>query len=521
MDADTIHQRRWLTLAVLSLSLVIIGLDNTILNIALPSLVEALDASASQLQWMVDSYVLVFAGTLLTMGALGDRFGRKLALNVGLVIFGVASVFAAFSDSANMLIVARAVMGIGGALIMPSTLSIITNIFSGAERGRAIAMWAAVAGLGIVVGPALGGWLLEHYWWGSIFLINIFVAGVAILLGLLLVPESKDPDATPLDPLGAILSAGGLIILVYAIIEAPSKGWTNPLILAGFVVALILIGLFLWWENRAEHPMLRLEFFKNPRFSAASGAVSLVFFAMFGSVFLLTQYLQFVLGYTPLEAGVRVMPTATMLIAAPLSARFVERVGTKIVVSSGLMIVTVSMAWLATTTIDSGYGHVAITIALLGIGMGTAMAPATESIMGSLPLAKAGVGSAMNDTTRQIGGALGVAILGSILASSFGADMSSVVAGLPPEAAKIVGNSIGGAIAVGTQMGDAGLPIIAAANQAFVSGMSTAVWVAAAIALIGAISTWIFLPAKPLDEQRKRDLYRDLSSADDSGSVSK
>ncbi|MCZ7532551.1 MAG: MFS transporter [Acidimicrobiia bacterium] len=317
MDADTIHQRRWLTLAVLSLSLVIIGLDNTILNIALPSLVEALDASASQLQWMVDSYVLVFAGTLLTMGALGDRFGRKLALNVGLVIFGVASVFAAFSDSANMLIVARAVMGIGGALIMPSTLSIITNIFSGAERGRAIAMWAAVAGLGIVVGPALGGWLLEHYWWGSIFLINIFVAGVAILLGLLLVPESKDPDATPLDPLGAILSAGGLIILVYAIIEAPSKGWTNPLILAGFVVALILIGLFLWWENRAEHPMLRLEFFKNPRFSAASGAVSLVFFAMFGSVFLLTQYLQFVLGYTPLEAGVRVMPTATMLIAAP------------------------------------------------------------------------------------------------------------------------------------------------------------------------------------------------------------
>lgn len=514
MDADTIHRRRWLTLAVLSLSLVIIGLDNTILNVALPTLVRELDATGSDLQWMVDAYVLVFAGLLLTMGALGDRFGRKKALNVGLLIFGGASLFAAFADTSSSLIMARAFMGVGGALIMPATLSIITNIFTGAERGRAIAAWAAVAGLGIVIGPGLGGWLLEHFWWGSVFLINVFIVGGALLLGFFLVPESRDPDATPLDPVGALLSIGGMVSLVYAIIEAPAKGWTDPLVLGIFAASGVLLAVFLWWEYRAEHPMLRLEFFKNPRFSAASLAITLVFFAMFGTVFLLTQYMQFVLGFSPLEAGLRVMPVATMVIAAPLSARFVEKVGTKIVVASGLFVVAISMGWLATTDIDSTYTHVAITLVLLGLGMGSAMAPATESIMGSLPLAKAGVGSAMNDTTRQIGGALGVAILGSILASSFGTEMSPVVAGLPPEAAEIAGDSIGGAIAVGSQMGDAGLPIIAAANQAFVNGMSTAVWVAAAIALLGAIATWLFLPARPLDEQRKRDLYRDQARND-------
>lgn len=507
MDAETIHRRRWLSLAVLSLSLVIIGLDNTVLNVALPTLVRELGASASELQWMVDSYILVFAGLLLTMGALGDRFGRKRALTTGLVIFGAASFFAAFADSAATLIVARSFMGIGGALIMPATLSIITNIFTGQERGRAIAAWAAVAGLGIVIGPALGGWLLEHFWWGSVFLINIFISGAAIILGFLLVPESKDPKATPLDPIGALLSIAGLVTLVYAIIEAPAKGWTDGLVVGGFVLAALLLGAFLWWERRTEHPMLQLDFFKNPRFSAASGAITLVFFAMFGTVFLLTQYLQFVLGFSPLEAGIRVMPIATMIIAAPLAARVVEKVGTKIVVASGLTVVAIAMAWLALIDINSGYGHVAVTLSLLGLGMGSAMAPATESIMGSLPLAKAGVGSAMNDTTRQIGGALGVAILGSILASSYGATMEPVVAKLPPEAAALAGDSVGGAIRVAGQLGDAGLALISSANQAFVTAMSSAVWVAAGGALLGAILTWAFLPAEELDPEAKRLLY--------------
>jgi EmrB/QacA subfamily drug resistance transporter len=512
VDAEIIYRRRWLTLAVLSLSLVIIGLDNTILNVAIPTLVRELNATASELQWIVDSYILVFAGLLLTMGALGDRFGRKLALTSGLVIFGVASVFAAFADSATTLIIARSFMGVGGALIMPATLSIITNIFTGEERGRAIAAWAAVAGLGIFIGPALGGWLLENLWWGSVFLINVFIAAAAIALGFFLVPESKDPKATPLDPVGAVLSIAGLVALVYAIIEAPGRGWTDGVVLAAFGLAAVLLGAFLWWEYRTEHPMLQLGFFKNPRFSAASGAITLVFFAMFGTVFLLTQYLQFVLGFTPLEAGLRVMPIATMIIAAPLSARIVEKIGTKVVVASGLTVVAIAMAWLATIDIDSGYGHVAITLVLLGLGMGSAMAPATESIMGSLPLAKAGVGSAMNDTTRQIGGALGVAILGSILASVYGNEMGPALVGLPPEAAGFAGDSIGGAIGVASQVGEGGASLIAAANQAFVDGMSSAVWVAAGIALLGAILTWIYLPARALGPDDERAMYGESGS---------
>ncbi|HZD24126.1 MAG TPA: DHA2 family efflux MFS transporter permease subunit, partial [Acidimicrobiia bacterium] len=461
MDQETIYRRRWITLGVLSLSLVIIGLDNTILNVALPTLVRELGASASELQWIVDAYVLVFAGLLLTMGALGDRFGRKLALNAGLIIFGLGSVAASLADTPTALIAARAAMGVGGALIMPSTLSIITNIFEGEERGRAIAAWAAVAGLGIVVGPSLGGWLLETFWWGSIFLINVFVVIAALTAGWFLVPESKDPNATPLDPLGALLSIAGLVALVYAIIEAPANGWTDPVVLTTFGIAAVLLTVFLWWETRTNHPMLRLSFFENPRFSAASGAITLVFFAMFGSVFLLTQYLQFVLGYTPLQAGIRIMPVATMVVAAPLSARFTERFGTKKVVTIGLLIVAGAMSILALIDNSSGYGQVALAISILGMGMGTAMAPATDSIMGSLPLAKAGVGSAMNDTTRQIGGALGVAILGSVLGSVYSSTMQPLVEAspLPAQAAAVASDSIGGALGVAQQVGAAAAPL--------------------------------------------------------------
>jgi EmrB/QacA subfamily drug resistance transporter len=373
------------------------------------------------------------------------------------------------------------------------------HVFQGPERGRAIAAWAAVAGLGIILGPVLGGWLLESFWWGSIFLINVFVVVVAIGAGVVLVPESKDPEATPLDPVGAVLSIGGLVTLVYAIIEAPARGWTDPLVLTMFGLAAVLIAVFLWWETRTEHPMLQLSFFENPRFSAASIAITLVFFAMFGTVFLNTQYLQFVLGFSPLEAGFRVMPVATMIVAAPLSARLAERFGTKRVVATGLTIVAVAMSILATITVDTGYGRVAVALAILGAGMGTAMAPATESIMGSLPLAKAGVGSAMNDTTRQIGGALGVAILGSILASSYSNAMTPVVANLPGEAAQIAGDSIGGAVAVASQIGDAGAQLVEAASAAFIGGMEIAVWVAAGVALLGAIVTWLYLPARPLE----------------------
>jgi len=302
----------------------------------------------------------------------------------------------------------------------------------------------------------------------------------------------------------------GLVALVYAIIEAPSRGWTDPLVMTMFGLAAVLIAVFLWWETRTEHPMLQLSFFENPRFSAASVAITLVFFAMFGTVFLNTQYLQFVLGFSPLEAGFRVMPVATMIVAAPLSARFAERFGTKRVVTTGLLIVAVAMSILATITVDTGYGRVAIALAILGAGMGTAMAPATESIMGSLPLAKAGVGSAMNDTTRQIGGALGVAILGSILASSYGSDMAPVVANLPGEAAQIAGDSIGGAVAVASQIGEAGARLVETASAAFIGGMEVAVWVAAGVVLIGALITYLFLPARALERSAESPRVDDV-----------
>jgi EmrB/QacA subfamily drug resistance transporter len=394
------YDKRWWALGALCLSLVVIVMDNTILNVALPTLARDLHATASQLQWMVDSYVLVFAGLLLTMGALGDRFGRKRALNVGLVFFGLGSIASAFSGSASTLIATRALMGVGGALIMPSTLSIITNIFPPHERGRAIGIWAGVSGFGIVLGPLVGGWLLEHFWWGSVFIVNVPIIAVAMIYGWRTVPESRDPAATPLDPAGAALSIAGLVALVYGIIEAPSHGWTSVSTITALGIALVLLAVFIWWELRVEHPMLQMQFFENPRFTAASVSITLVFFALFGTIFLNTQFLQFVLGYTPLQAGVRVMPVATLIVAAPLSARLAHRFGSKLVVATGLLIVTLSLALLSTVTAASGFALIASSLAILGAGMGLTIAPATDSIMGSLPLAKAGVGAAMKDNSH-------------------------------------------------------------------------------------------------------------------------
>jgi EmrB/QacA subfamily drug resistance transporter len=494
------YAKRWWALGALCLSLVVIGMDNTILNVALPTLSRDLGASASQLQWMVDSYVLVFAGLLLTMGALGDRFGRKKALNIGLTIFGIGSVASAFSGSASMLIATRALMGVGGALIMPATLSIITNIFPTHERGRAIGIWAGVSGIGIILGPLAGGWLLEHFWWGSVFFVNVPIIATALIYGWFVVPDSRDPAATPLDPVGAVLSIGGLVALVYGIIEAPSHGWTSASTITALAVAAVLLAIFIWWELRSEHPMLQMQFFENPRFSAASVSITLVFFALFGTVFLNAQYLQFVLGYTPLQAGVRVMPVATLIVAAPLSARLAERFGSKIVVAAGLMIVAASLGLLSTVTATSGFVLIASSLAILGAGMGFTMTPATESIMGSLPLAKAGVGSAMNDTTRQVGGALGVAVLGSILASSYASAMGPAVQGLPPAVASAATDSIGGAAAIAGQVGgSSGAAILRASHAAFANGMGDALIVAAIVAFAGALVALFFLPARAKD----------------------
>ena len=503
---EELYPRRWMALAVLALSLVVIGMDNTILNVALPTLVRDLNATASELQWIVDSYVLVFAGLLLTMGALGDRFGRKRALMSGMAIFALASASSAWASSPELLIATRAAMGIGAALIMPSTLSIITDIFPPYERGRAIAVWAAIAGLGIVAGPVIGGWLLEHFWWGSVFLVNLPIVSLAVVGGYELVPESKDPQATPLDPLGAVLSIAGLSALVFGIIEAPENGWTDGITLTALAIAVVVLTVFVVWELRCKHPMLRIDFFKDPRFTAASIAITLIFFALFGTIFVLTQHLQFVLGYSALEAGFRVTPLATMVVGAPLAARAVERIGTKAVVTAGLTVVAVALWLVSGVDVGSGYVPLAWALALMGLGMGATMAPATDSIMGSLPLAKAGVGSAMNDTTRMVGGALGVAVIGSVLSSSYGEAITPAVSNLPPPAASAANDSVGGALSVAGRIGPQASELVLAARSAFVESMGDAVLVAAGVAMLGAMVALFFLPARPRsDEAQSQD----------------
>ncbi len=496
MDAAAIHARRWWTLGVMCLSLMVIGVDNTILNVALPTLVRDLHATTSQLQWIVDAYTLVFAGLLLSAGSLGDRFGRRRGLTAGLVIFGFGSVASALVGSPNHLIATRALMGIGGALIMPATLSIISNVFTvPAERARAIAVWAGFSAMGIALGPLSGGWLLQHFWWGSVFMVNIPIVTLALIGGRLFVPESKDPSPRGLDLVGALLSIVGLVVLVWGIIEAPGRGWTETTTLGSFLLAAVLLGSFVAWEMHSDHPMLDVHFFANPRFTAASMAITLVFFALFGSMFLQTQYLQFVLGYTALQAGLRVGPVAIVLmIAAPLSARLVERVGTKAVVASGLLIVSASLVILSLATATSGYGPVLASMLVMGVGMGMTMAPATESIMGSLPRAKAGVGSAVNDTTRQVGGALGVAILGSLLASTYRSSLGT-------SASAAARASVGGALEVARGIGGApGAALAQAAKAAYVDGMSVGVLVAAGVALLGSFIALAFLPSRAKEE---------------------
>ena len=503
--SDTAREARrgWLAVAVLSVSLLVIGLDNTILNVALPTLQRELNTTAAELQWVVDAYLLLFAGLLLTAGSLGDRFGRRRALQVGLVVFATGSALAAYAPSPGALIAYRALMGVGGAFIMPSTLSIITNIFSGADRAKAIGIWTAVAGAGIALGPVTGGWLVEHYWWGSIFLVNIPIAAVTLVAGFFLVPESRDPAAGHPDPLGVVLSIGGLLSLVYGIIEAPTRGWTDSLVLAAFGSAVVLLGLFTAWELRAPNPMLQLRFFRNLRFSVASLTIALAFFALFGTLFFLTQYLQLVLGYSAFQAGARTLPVALgLMVGAPASARLAARFGTKLVVVAGMVVAAVGLGLLATATPTSGYWLVAAALLLGGLGIGIAMAPATDSVMGSLPLAKASIGSAMNDTARLVGGALGVAVLGTSITQGYHSHIAGTVANLPPQVAGPVRDSLGAALVVAARVGGPlGGHLIGAARQAFTDAMDLTLVIAAGVALLGAALALLLLPARPTPER--------------------
>ncbi len=496
---DRIYQRRWLTLGALSLSLVIIGLDNFVLNVALPTLQRSFDANASQLQWMVDAYILVFAGLLLLMGALGDRFGRARLLQLGLLLFGGASIAATFTTTAEQLIAARAVMGTGAAMIIPSTLSILINVFPREERGKAIAAWAATSGLGIGLGPITGGFLIENFDWQAVFLINVPVVLAALLLGLFLVPDSKDPEHASPDLPGALLSISGITILVYGIIDAPRTGWTDPTILGAFAAAAVLLAGFAWYELRTAHPMVDFSLFRSARMSAGVAGMSLNFFAMFSMIFGLTQLLQFVLGQSPLAAGAIMLPLALGIpIGAGLSVRLVHRLGTKRVVAAALVAVAAVVLTMQAWTSSTEPWVVSLTLFCVAIPMANVMAPSADAIMGAVPEQRAGVGSAMNALVGQLAGALGVAVIGSIMNTVYSDRMTAVVAPLPPQIASPAKDSVGAAMAIAERLpGDAGHLLSTAAGNGFVDALHSGGLAAAAVVLIGAAVVAVMMPPRP------------------------
>ena len=494
------HARRWKTLAVLSLSLFIIGLDNTILNVALPTLQDEFEASPSELQWMVDSYLLVFAGLLLVFGTLGDRFGRKRALQAGVSIFGLASLGALIADSANEVIAVRAAMGVGAALIMPATLSIIANLFTGRERGKAIGIWAALAAVGIGLGPLTGGLLLEWFAWSSIFMVNVPFAVVALLLGIRYVPESRDPRPGRFDLLGAGLSTVGFSVLVYSIIEAPERGWTSGLVLGSLSASVALLATFVWWERRVESPMLDLGFFRSARFSVGTAAVSVAFFALLGGIFALTQYLQFAHGYSAIEAGAVMSPMALgLMIGAGSSSKAVARLGTSRVVAAGLTGLALLLGLTILWEPDTGAATLVAWFFGLALAMGWIMAPATDAVVGAVSATKSGVASATNTVARMVSGALGVAVIGSLVTSLYSNDVEGSFGALPLPAQAAAEDSIGGAAAVAAELPPAAASgLLTTAGDAFTEAMGLGLLVAAAFAAATAVIVARFLPAREL-----------------------
>ena len=493
--------RRWFALAVLCVSLLIVTLDNTVLNVALPTLVDKLHASSSDLQWIVDAYVLVFAGLLLVSGSLADRVGRKRTFLAGLAAFAACSTWAASSGSVGSLIAARASMGIGGALIMPSTLAIITNTFTvPRQRQRAISLWAATSGAGIALGPILGGLLLEHFWWGSVFLINVPIAVAGFVFALPLVPDSKNPSAQRPDLVGSLLSITGLGLLLYAIIEAPVHGWTSAPVVATGSAGLGVLAAFVTWERESAHPMLNLHFFRNKSFSAPIVSVGLTMFGLFGSLFVLTQFLQFQLGNSPLEAGVRMLPAAgAIAVVAPLSSTLVRALGPKLTIAAGLLVVTIGLWQISTATNSTTYGGIVAGMALLGVGAGLVIPAVTASVMSSLPAEHTGVGGATNGTFLQTGGALGVAVVGSLLSNRYDDRLRSALAPyrLPYPLEQAIQSTVGSALGAARRLGGAvGATIAHAARTAFMSGMHLGLLTASVVALAGALVALTTIPGR-------------------------
>ena len=496
------HARPRAALVVLCAAALIINVDNTILNVALPTLVRKLHATSSELQWVVDSYALVFAGLLLVGGSLADRLGRKRFFLIGLTIFAAGSIGAALSSSVDMLIAWRAVMGAGAALTIPASLSIINDVFRDpAQRAKAIGAWAATIGLGIAIGPIAGGLLLARFWWGSIFLVNVPIVIAAFAGAMVLLPDSKNPDADRPDPVGAALSIAGLGLLLWAIIEGPTEGWSSVSVVGLGALSVTALAGFIAWEAHTDHPMLDLAFFRDRRFSIAAASESLGIFGLMGVLFLQTQFLQFDLGYTPLQAGLRILPTAAMIcLSAPLSPVVARRIGIKLVVAAGLAAIAGGLWQMsAVSTPAATYEAMIPGLLLIGFGAGLLLPTATNSVVGSVPQGDSGIGSATNTVALQVGGALGVAVIGSAMLTRYQSHITAALTGrhVPLAATHAIIGSLGGALTVaGNVGGSTGTALARAARDAFISGMHISLTIGALVALAGVLLALSRLPSR-------------------------
>ncbi|MGW5660992.1 MFS transporter [Streptomyces sp. NPDC003758] len=499
---DAVHRRRWAILGTLMLSLLIVVLDNSILNVAIKTISTpapiGLGATQSELEWAINAYTLVFAGLLFTAGLLGDRLGRKKALLAGLVVFGAGSALAAESGSPDQLIAFRALMALGAAFVMPATLAVLMNVFERDEQPKAIGIWAGGVGLAIAIGPITGGVLLDHFWWGSVFLINVPIVILALALMIWLVPDSRDPSPGRLDPVGVVLSVVGLVLLVYGIIKGGQLAdFTDTKVIGTILAGLAVLALFVVFEKRSDHPSIDVGYFKNKAFSSAITAISLVFFALMGVTFFSVFYTQSVRGYSPLQAGLLLLPlAAAQLIFAPRARLLVDRFGNKATTTAGMLIIAAMLAAFAALTADTPIWILEVLFFLMGTGMAHIMTPTSVVIMQALPREKAGSASALSNTFRQVGGALGIAVLGSVLSTSYRDGIQDKLTFLPAGVRHTAGESIEATLGVAAKLGPKGRALVSPANDAFLHAMHvTALW-GAGVAVLGAVVVALFLPGK-------------------------
>jgi EmrB/QacA subfamily drug resistance transporter len=501
MTITTSGRRQWVILSVLILSLAAIVLDNTVLNIALKTISEpgaGLGASQSQLEWAVNSYTLVFAGLLFTFGVIGDRVGRRRVLIIGLALFGLSSLLSAYAQTPDQLIWARAAMGLGGAAVMPQTLSIITNVFDPHERPRAIGIWAAAVGASIALGPIVGGLLLDHFWWGSVFLINVPLTAVGVVATMVLIPESRSPSPGRIDLAGVLLSIAGLVLVVYGIIQGGDAGsWLRLDVLGPVAAGLAVLAAFGWHESRTAHPSLDVRLFADPRLSTATAAIALVFFAMSGVYFFISFYVQNVRGYSPLAAGLLTVPLAAgQLLLSTRSAALVRRFGPKAVCTGGLLVVAAALIGYHLLGATTPIWVLELTFFLQGAGMGAVMPTATEAVMSVVPRSRGGAGSAITNTSRQVAVALGVAVLGSILATAYRLRLAPALTALPPAARGQATQSVEATQAIAQHLPGGGHALVAAADAAFVHAMHVTTLISVGIAVLGAAAMAAWMPGR-------------------------